>query len=122
PLRAACSTLMRCARLRAGIRDLVMEGRMVNEFVTLAEAKDYLRIDHEEEDAIIQGMIWAASDAVKDVASDIDWEETEPSFNVPWRLKLAVLTRVAVMYDNRQSVEAGKGELPMLTPVRKLET
>jgi len=95
---------------------------MVNEFVTLAEAKDYLRVDHEEEDAIIQGMIWAASDAVKDVASDVDWDEYNPPFDVPYRLKLAVLTRVARMYDDRHSMEAGKGELPMLTPLRKLET
>jgi len=94
---------------------------MATELVLLDEAKVHLRIDHDEEDALIQEMVWAASEAVKDVASDVDWDEYNPPFDVPYRLKLAVLTRVARMYDDRHSMEAGKGELPMLTPLRKLE-
>lgn len=86
------------------------------DFVTLAEAKAYLRVTHADDDATIGLLIRAASDAVRDVASG--WDGTGP---VPDRLKLAVLARLAVTYDQRTSVAPGAGELPMLTPLRILE-
>ena len=86
------------------------------DLVTLAEAKAHLRVLNDHEDDLIALYIASASEAVRDVAEG--WDGEEP---VPDRLKLAVLTRVAIMFDNRGSVEAGKGELPMLTPLRKLE-
>lgn len=84
--------------------------------VTLSEAKAHLRVDSADDDTLIAMMIEAASDAVIDVATGWDGEG-----DVPARLKLAVLTRLAIMFDNRESAEAGKGELPMLTPLRTLE-
>lgn len=89
---------------------------MADPLVTLTDAKLYLRVDGDDEDATITLLIAAASDAVRDVASD--WDGTLP---VPDRLKLATLARVAETFDSRTSVEAGKGELPMLTPLRTLE-
>jgi len=88
----------------------------MSDLVTLAEAKLHLRVTHDDEDTAIAMMIAAASEAVLDVATGWDGEG-----DAPVRLKLAVLTRVAVMFDTRDSIEAGKGELPMLTPLRKLE-
>jgi len=88
----------------------------MSDLVTLAEAKLHLRVIHDDEDTAIAMMIAAAEEAVLDVATDWDGEG-----EVPVRLKLAVLTRVAVMFDTRDSIEAGKGELPMLTPLRRLE-
>ncbi|EPR12241.1 hypothetical protein M527_01795 [Sphingobium indicum IP26] len=85
------------------------------DIVTLSEAKLHLRVIHDHEDTAIAMMIAAASEAVADIVGEID-----PA-DIPVRVKLAVLTRVAVMYDNRESVEAGAGELPMLTPLRALE-
>lgn len=87
----------------------------MTDLVTLAEAKLHLRIDHDDEDAAIAMMIAAASEAVSDVVAAVDPDE------IPARIKLAVLARVAIMFDNRDSLEAGKGELPMLTPLRTLE-
>lgn len=86
------------------------------DLVTLSEAKLYLRVDHNDDDTTIALLVSAASDAVRDVATDWDGEGT-----VPDRIKLAVLSRVAVTYDERTSLEAGTGELPMLTPLRTLE-
>ena len=53
---------------------------------------------------------------MRDVATDWDGEG-----DVPDRLKVAVLSRVAITYDERTSVEPGAGELGMLTPLRTLE-
>jgi len=89
---------------------------MADPLVTLAEAKLWLRVDGTIEDDTIELLIAAASDAVRDVASD--WDGTLP---VPDRLKLATLARVAQAFDSRTSVEPGAGELPMLTPLRTLE-
>lgn len=86
------------------------------DLVTLSEAKAYLRVDHSDDDTTIALLIAAASDAVRDVATDWDGEG-----DVPDRLKVAVLSRVAVTYDERASVEPGAGELGMLTPLRTLE-
>ncbi|MBB6192901.1 putative phage protein (predicted DNA packaging) [Sphingobium wenxiniae] len=87
----------------------------MSDLVTLAEAKLHLRVTHDDEDTAIAMMIAAASEAVADIVGEIDPDD------IPVRVKLAVLTRVAVMFDTRDSIEAGKGELPMLTPLRKLE-
>ncbi|MGB5903073.1 MAG: head-tail connector protein [Xanthobacteraceae bacterium] len=86
------------------------------DLVTIEEAKLYLRVDSDDDDDTIAILIAAASDAVRDVASDWDGEG-----EVPDRLKLAVLTRIAVTYDNRTSAAPGTGETVMLTPLRKLE-
>ena len=84
--------------------------------VSLCVAKAHLNIIHDDDDALIETYLRAASDAVRDVATDWDGEG-----DVPDRIKLAVLARVAVMFDNRSSLEPGKGELPLLTPLRTLE-
>ena len=90
---------------------------MADPLVTLAEAKLFCRVDHDDEDATFEILIAAASDAVRDVASG--WDGLG---EVPARLKLAALTRIAAAFDERESiVDAGKGELSMLTPLRVLE-
>ena len=89
---------------------------MAEPLVSLEEVKDHIRILHDEEDSIIETYIEAASDAVRDVASG--WDGAD---EVPARIKLAVLARVAAQYLSREEIPEGKGELPMLTPLRTLE-
>lgn len=86
------------------------------EIVTLAETKLFLRLDHDDEDTIIATMIEAAADAVRDGAAGWDGEGETPA-----RIKMAVLTRVAVMFDNRSSLEAGTGEDRLLQPLRTMD-
>lgn len=88
----------------------------MTDLVTIEEAKAHCRIDDDSEDALLVSYIGAASAAVRDVATG--WDGTG---DAPDRVKLAVLARVAVMFDNRSSTEAGRGELPMLTPLRTLD-
>lgn len=86
------------------------------DIVTLEEAKLFLRVIENDEDDTIDIMIAAATEAVRDIAEEWDGEGEAPA-----RLKMAVLTRVAVMFDNRASVEAGAGEDRLLLPLRKLD-
>ncbi|WP_163000327.1 head-tail connector protein [Sphingobium yanoikuyae] len=84
--------------------------------VTLAEAKLFIRVLDDDEDTTIETMIAAATDAVCDVAQA--WDGTgEP----PARLKLAILSRVAIMFDTRNSLEPGIGEDRLLLPLRTVE-
>jgi Phage gp6-like head-tail connector protein len=86
------------------------------DLVTIEEAKKFLRVDSDDDNTTIALLISSASDAVRDVATDWDGEG-----DVPDRIKLAVLSRIAITYDERTSVEAGAGETVMLTPLRTLE-
>jgi uncharacterized phage protein (predicted DNA packaging) len=86
------------------------------DLVTLAEAKEYCRIDGTFDDAALATMIAAASDAVREYATA--WDGTG---DVPARLKLAALARVAESYDNRERLPAATNERGMLQPHRELE-
>ncbi len=88
----------------------------MTDLVTLAEAKAHCRVDSEDEDDLFAIYIAAASEAVRDIATD--WDGTG---DVPARIKLAVLTRVAIMFDGRDMAEGAKGEDRLLLPLRKLE-
>lgn len=80
--------------------------------VTMEEAKLYLRVDGNHEDGTLAILIGAASDAVSGMA-DL-WDGTG---NVPDRIKLAVLARIAVAFDSRTDVRAGLGEDRLIGPL-----
>lgn len=88
----------------------------MTDLVTLSEAKAFLRVDGSDEDGTLGILITAASDAVSAIADD--WDGTG---DVPARLKLAVLSRLAVTFDQRDSVRPGDGEDRLVGPFRALD-
>lgn len=83
--------------------------------VTLDEAKAFLRVLHNDEDAMLTTLIASASDTVRDYATA--WDGTG---DVPARIKVAVLTLVAAQYDTRESVPEAHIER-LVRPYRGLD-
>ena len=88
----------------------------MTDIVSLAEAKAWCRVDHDDEDEIIESMIAAATETVAETADAWDGEGIAPA-----RVKLAVLARVAESFHNREAVPIAKNELPLLQPLRVLD-
>ena len=73
---------------------------------TLTDAKRYLRVDGDDDDATIATLLAAAS---AELARYIGAELPDP---VPADLQLAVLEQVAWHYDNRGTMDARPGLCP----------
>lgn len=74
-------------------------GRML---VTLPEAKEYLRVDAEDEDALILGFIGAAQEICMDVARVS--EESDLADDLE-NAKAAILYTVAYLYEHREEAD-----------------
>ena len=68
--------------------------------LTLAEAKLHLRVDHDDEDALIQSLIEAACDAV---AHHLNMRPADLFFSSEPSLRAAALLLVADLYENRMA-------------------
>ena len=68
--------------------------------LTLAEAKLHLRVDHDDEDALIQSLIEAACDAV---AHHLNKQPTDLFFSIEPSLRAAALLLVGDLYQNREA-------------------
>lgn len=87
------------------------------DLVTLTEVKLFLRIDADEEDALLAMLIGAATEAALDIADRWD-RNTE----TPDRLKLAVLAHVARSYSNREDgADAPPSAARLIEPLRTLD-
>ncbi len=70
--------------------------------VTLEEMKTYLRVDYEDEDALLTGLISAAEELCADVARmSVDDVHGSSSEN----MKTAVLYAVAYLYEHREEAD-----------------
>jgi len=66
--------------------------------ITLAEAKEYLRVDTDDEDALIATLLAAAQKLCEDVAR-LEAEEFEAAGDVA---KIAVLFALGYFYEHRE--------------------
>jgi uncharacterized phage protein (predicted DNA packaging) len=82
--------------------------------VSLETVKQYMRVDHEFDDALIGLMISAAEEQIRELIKPIEDEYGDPD-ELPDKLKMAVMVLVAHAYDQRAVVNVGRGtvqELP----------
>ena len=68
--------------------------------LTLAETKLHLRVDHDDEDALIQSLIDAATAACADY---LNMEAADLVVAVPAPIKSAALLLVGTLYEQRES-------------------
>lgn len=66
--------------------------------VTVEEAKGYLRVDHSEDDSLIESFITSAQQLCMDILRTDDIEVLEADRNA----KVAVLYCVAYFYEHRE--------------------
>ena len=66
--------------------------------VTLEEMKGYLRVDHDEDDDLIENMIEASKKQCMDILRTDDEEDLEKSENG----KIAVMFMTAYLYEHRE--------------------
>ena len=86
--------------------------------VTLEKAKNYLRVDSSDDDALIKSLITTAETLVRDISRMSD-EELAPFAEI---IKIAELYVIAYLYEHRE--EANHKNLTetvkyLLFPVRK---
>ena len=77
--------------------------------VTLAEMKNYLRVDHDEDDMLITNTIQAAEKLCMDIARVESEDEYLTVFDTG---RIAVLYAVAYLYEHREEADhhADQGE------------
>ena len=85
---------------------------MGNLLVTVAEAKEYLRIDGEEEDTLLASLISVAT------AHCEDYLQTALSNELPLPVKQAALILVAHFYEQRIGEVIPKVVYTLLSPYR----
>ena len=81
--------------------------------VTLSEAKEYLRVDTVDEDAMIGTLIATAGRLCADVArlSDEEWERVDSDVEDPSltpvreMMKVAILYTVAYLFEHREEAD-----------------
>lgn len=66
--------------------------------VSLAEMKNYLRVDVDDDDALITGMLSAAEDRCRGIARNENFD-TDPN------AKIAIMYTVAYMYENKEEAD-----------------
>lgn len=70
-------------------------------FLTLEEMKNYLRVDHEEDDGLLTDFLKASERLCMDIVRMEDQQEFEQSPNA----KIAVQYAVAYQYERREEAD-----------------
>ena len=72
--------------------------------ITLKEAKNYLRVDYEEDDSLIQNLLSTAKNLVMDVGR-MDEDDFTKNEDV---VRTAMLYTVSYLYENRNTADFSK--------------
>lgn len=72
--------------------------------VTLEEMKNYLRVDFEDDDILIDNLIKASEKICMDIIRTDNVEDLEQEHNT----KIAILYTVAYLYENREQASHSK--------------
>ena len=74
------------------------------DILTLEEAKNYLRIDYDDDDLLLQSLLVATMDYLRDAINDFDKKATKEKFIK--RAKILACVLVQDWYDNREQKES----------------
>lgn len=69
--------------------------------VTLQEIKNYLRVDHDEDDALLKGILKASRRLCMDILRTDDPEDLKNAENG----KIAVMFTAAYLYEHREEAD-----------------
>lgn len=75
----------------------------MDNFLTLKEVKDYLRIDFDDDDLWLQSLMVATMDYLRDSIDDFDKKLEKEKFKS--RAKILALVLLQDWYDNREHAE-----------------
>ena len=76
----------------------------MEDILTLEEAKNYLRIDYDEDDLLLQSLLVATMDYLRDAINGFDKKATKEKFIK--RAKILACVLVQDWYDNREQKES----------------
>lgn len=76
------------------------------EYITLQEAKLYLRVDHDEEDDLILGFVCAAFEMCEHHLQKCFVDEYPDADSIPKTIRQAAFFLVGHFYENRIAVSA----------------
>lgn len=76
----------------------------MEDILTLKEVKDYLRIDYDDDDLLLQSLLVATMDYLRDAINGFDKKSTKEKFIK--RAKILACVLVQDWYDNREQKES----------------
>ena len=88
---------------------------MAEPLITVAEAKEYLRVDGDGEDKLISSLILLAQKYVSDV---LKWDVSEERMEPP--IKQAILIVTEHFYEERSGADVPKVVMTLLRPYRNV--
>lgn len=88
--------------------------------VNLDDIKNYLRIDYDEDDRLLQSLTVVAESYIRDAVTNLD--EVIKDYRELERVKLLIAVMVQELYDNRESTEKREYSYTVRALLTQLQT